>query len=73
MYIYACIFVLFPGTVEVVSEDGETVWARLSAGQFFGELALIFHTNRLSTVRAITKARTKSFINISTSGSMRLH
>eukprot|EP00123_Amoebidium_parasiticum_P009699 comp19652_c1_seq1/m.23252 comp19652_c1_seq1/g.23252 ORF comp19652_c1_seq1/g.23252 comp19652_c1_seq1/m.23252 type:complete len:843 (-) comp19652_c1_seq1:706-3234(-) len=48
-------YFIYKGTVEIVSEDGETVWARLSDGQFFGETALLLNTKRVTTVRALTK------------------
>jgi CRP-like cAMP-binding protein len=40
------------GKVEIVSEDGGTVFATLSEGGFFGEIALLFSSERTASVRA---------------------
>jgi len=40
------------GKVEIVSEDGQTVFATLSEGSFFGEIALLFSSERTASVRA---------------------
>ncbi|HRP67972.1 MAG TPA: ion transporter [Turneriella sp.] len=40
------------GRVEIVSEDGATVYATLSDGSFFGEIALLFSSERTASVRA---------------------
>lgn len=40
------------GKVEVVSEDGKTVYATLGDGAFFGEIALLFSSERTASVRA---------------------
>lgn len=40
------------GKVEIVSEDGQTVYATLSDGAFFGEIALLFSSERTASVRA---------------------
>jgi len=40
------------GKVEIVSEDGKTVYATLSDGAFFGEIALLFSSERTASVRA---------------------
>lgn len=45
-------FFISRGEVEVVSEDGTVVYARLRAGQFFGEIALVTSGKRTATVRA---------------------
>lgn len=41
------------GKVEIVSEDGNTVYATLSDGAFFGEIALLFSSERTASVRAV--------------------
>ncbi len=40
------------GTVDVVSGDMSTVYATLTEGQFFGEIALLLSTERTATIRA---------------------
>lgn len=40
------------GKVEIVSEDGQTIFATLSDGNFFGEIALLFSSERTASVRA---------------------
>lgn len=40
------------GKVEIVSEDGQTVYATLSDGAFFGEIALLFSSERTASVRS---------------------
>jgi len=40
------------GSVEIVSEDAKTVYATLSEGSFFGEIALLFSSERTASVRA---------------------
>ncbi len=40
------------GKVEIVSEDGNTVFATLSDGSFFGEIAILFSSERTASVRA---------------------
>ena len=41
------------GTVEVVSQDGEMVYATLTTGGFFGEIALLLRQPRTTSVRAV--------------------
>ena len=54
-----CMYFIQSGTVEVVrSENGaESVVARLSSGQYFGEMALLSSQPRNATVRALTASR----------------
>ncbi|MBI2890184.1 MAG: ion transporter [Nitrospirae bacterium] len=40
------------GTIEVVSEDGETVFATLTGGNFFGEIALLLDQPRTASIRS---------------------
>ena len=42
------------GTVEVVSKDGKTVHAKLTDGDFFGEIALVLSQPRTASVRAVS-------------------
>jgi hypothetical protein len=41
------------GTVEVVSADGETIYATLTDGDFFGEIALLHSQPRTASIRAL--------------------
>ncbi|KAI8613904.1 hypothetical protein BC830DRAFT_1169869 [Chytriomyces sp. MP71] len=50
-----CVFFIFRGTVEVVSADGELVLSVLEAGAYFGEIAVLFETTRVATVRCLSK------------------
>ncbi|AOA61970.1 hypothetical protein PP7435_CHR2-0237 [Komagataella phaffii CBS 7435] len=43
------------GSVGVVSMDGESIYAELAAGSFFGEIGILFHRPRTATVVARTK------------------
>ncbi len=40
------------GSVQVVSDDGKTVYAHLTTGQFFGEIALLLSQPRTASIRA---------------------
>ncbi|NUO82843.1 cyclic nucleotide-binding domain-containing protein [candidate division KSB1 bacterium] len=42
------------GTIEVVSKDGKQVYAMLTDGDFFGEIALVLNEPRTASVRALT-------------------
>jgi hypothetical protein len=46
-------FFISRGSVEVVSKDGVTVFATLTEGDFFGEIALALETSRTASVRAL--------------------
>ncbi|KAI9344994.1 hypothetical protein BDR26DRAFT_857070 [Obelidium mucronatum] len=50
-----CVFFIFRGSVEVVSSDGELVLGALDAGSYFGEIAVLFDTPRVATVRCLAK------------------
>jgi hypothetical protein len=54
-----CAYFIHDGEFAVIREDNgaETVIARLSTGQYFGEMALISNAPRNATVRAVTPAR----------------
>jgi voltage-gated potassium channel len=45
-------FFISKGSVDVVSEDESVVYATLSGGQFFGEIALLFSSPRTATIKA---------------------
>jgi hypothetical protein len=45
-------FFLARGDVQVVSEDGGQIYARLAEGSFFGEVALLISNKRTASVRA---------------------
>eukprot|EP00118_Oscarella_pearsei_P012897 m.98493 g.98493 ORF g.98493 m.98493 type:complete len:2159 (+) comp36987_c0_seq18:234-6710(+) len=47
-------FFIHQGIVEVVSEDGEVVFAKMNAGQFFGEISLVYSVPRTASIRAGT-------------------
>lgn len=44
-------FFINRGTVEVVSENGEVVFAVMNEGKFFGEISLIFSCPRTASIR----------------------
>ncbi|MBI2966905.1 MAG: ion transporter [Bacteroidetes bacterium] len=46
-------FFISRGAVEVVSDDGKTVYATLSEGNFFGEIALLLSVPRTASIRAV--------------------
>ncbi|TPX67579.1 hypothetical protein SpCBS45565_g03716 [Spizellomyces sp. 'palustris'] len=45
-------FFVMDGTVQVVSEDGKSIYAEMGANAFFGEVALFYEINRTATVRS---------------------
>ena len=47
-------FFLDKGSVEVISDDGKTVFATLTEGSFFGETSLFFKQKRSLTLRAVS-------------------
>ncbi|MBI4566926.1 MAG: ion transporter [Planctomycetes bacterium] len=46
-------FFISRGGVDVVSEDGQTVFATLREGNFFGEIALLLSMPRTASIRAV--------------------
>lgn len=42
------------GAVDIVARDGETVYATLTAGDFFGEIALFTHKPRTASARSMS-------------------
>ncbi|EDV25418.1 uncharacterized protein TRIADDRAFT_55492 [Trichoplax adhaerens] len=48
------IFFVARGSVEVISDDGEVIYAELAEGSFFGEIAIMFDMPRTCSVRAST-------------------
>jgi len=49
------IFFIGQGTVEVVSEDGLTVFDTMTSGEAFGEVGVMFDVPRTASVRAQVK------------------
>jgi NADH dehydrogenase len=56
------IYIILSGECDVVreSEGGETILARLGAGEYFGEMALLNKTTRNATIRCVTAMDTLS-------------
>ena len=48
----SAMFFTMRGTVEIISEDGETVYDVIKEYSFFGEVGLLFAVGRTATVRA---------------------
>ncbi len=42
------------GTLEALSKDGKTIYTTLTAGDFFGEIALVLNQRRTASVRALS-------------------
>ena len=49
--LHSQMFFINRGTVEVVSEDGEVVFATMNEGKFFGEISLVFSCPRTASIR----------------------
>ena len=49
------VFFIGQGTVEVVSEDGMTVFDTMTSGEAFGEVGVMFDVPRTASVRAQVK------------------
>ncbi|ORY39569.1 hypothetical protein BCR33DRAFT_720031, partial [Rhizoclosmatium globosum] len=64
-----CVFFIFRGSVEVVSADGELVLSALDAGSYFGEIAVLFETTRVATVRCLSKC----LLGVLTSADLHVH
>ena len=45
-------FIILDGTAQVVSPDGQAIYAELATNSFFGEVSLFYEVNRTATVRA---------------------
>lgn len=48
-----CMYFISRGQVEVVSKDGKTVFATLTSGNYFGEIALLLSQPRNASIRAL--------------------
>lgn len=59
---------ILKGTVSVTSTDGESIYAELAAGSFFGEIGILFNRPRTATV----VARTKVLLGVLTSDALSL-
>ncbi|KAG2734475.1 hypothetical protein G9P44_002481 [Scheffersomyces stipitis] len=57
---------ILKGTVSVTSTDGESIYAELAAGSFFGEIGILFNRPRTATV----VARTKVLVGVLTSDAL---
>ncbi|KAK6458732.1 uncharacterized protein RJT20DRAFT_143551 [Scheffersomyces xylosifermentans] len=57
---------ILKGTVSVTSTDGESIYAELAAGSFFGEIGILFNRPRTATV----VARTRVLVGVLTSDAL---
>lgn len=48
----SCMYFINRGTVDVVSEDGSTVFASMGSGKFFGEISVLSKLPRTASIRA---------------------
>lgn len=47
-------YFIHKGTIEVVSADGDQIFATMETGEFFGEISLVFSCPRTASIRACT-------------------
>lgn len=57
---------ILKGTVSVTSTDGESIYAELASGSFFGEIGILFNRPRTATV----VARTRVLVGVLTSDAL---
>lgn len=64
--VHVQMFFINRGTVEVVSEDGEVVFATMNEGKFFGEISLVFSCPRTASIRSLLESWASSCHNAAT-------